>query len=177
MSLKPERVDFVGTSTRLLKTVGEVIKLEKVDRREWNDRFSDVYKLCVAFPEPLGDRLYQETKQFLDQHVKSLYNEVVSASMTGDDSTSCSSNLLNSYHSYWLVYKEGVNYLNKLYMYLNQQHIKRQKPSDAELQYGCVDGLDTKLEIGELGLHLWRINMIEPLKDSLVTLLLQAIEE
>ena len=177
MSLKPERVDFVDTSSRLLKTVGEVIKLEKVDRREWNDRFSDVYKLCVAFPEPLGDKLYHETKVFLDNHVKSLYREVVSAASVADDST-CSSNLLNAYHSYWLVYKEGVNYLNKLYMYLNQQHIKRQKPSDADLHYGIgIDGLDTKLEIGELGLHLWRVNMIEPLKDSLVSLLLQAIEK
>lgn len=176
MSLKPERVDFLDTSSRLLKTVGEVIKLEKVDRREWNDRFSDVYKLCVAFPEPLGDKLYLETKIFLDKHVKSLYHEVVSAANVNDGSA-FSSNLLNAYHSYWLVYKEGVNYLNKLYMYLNQQHIKRQKPTDADLQYGCVDGMDTKLEIGELGLHLWRVNMIEPLKESLVTLLLKAIEE
>lgn len=36
-------------------------RLEKVDRREWSDRFSDVYKLCVAYPDPLGDRLYNET--------------------------------------------------------------------------------------------------------------------
>lgn len=35
--------------------------------------FSDVYKLCTALPEPLGDRLYQETKNFLETHVKTLY--------------------------------------------------------------------------------------------------------
>jgi len=34
---------------------------------------SDVYALCVACPEPLGDRLYQETKAFLESHVSELH--------------------------------------------------------------------------------------------------------
>lgn len=34
---------------------------------------SDVYALCVAFPEPLGERLYGEVKTFLEEHVKNLY--------------------------------------------------------------------------------------------------------
>ena len=34
----------------------------------------DVYALCVAYPEPLGDRLYKETKDFLEAHVTSLYD-------------------------------------------------------------------------------------------------------
>ena len=34
---------------------------------------TDVYALCVANPEPLGDKLYQETKNFLENHVKGLY--------------------------------------------------------------------------------------------------------
>ena len=38
-------------------------------RGTWNDRFSDVYSLCVAYPEPLADRLYIETKKFLESHV------------------------------------------------------------------------------------------------------------
>jgi hypothetical protein len=36
-------------------------------------RYSDVYALCVAYPEPLGDKLYAETKLFLEEHVKKLY--------------------------------------------------------------------------------------------------------
>ena len=35
---------------------------------------SDVYALCVAYPEPLGDRLYYETKGFLESHVTDLFN-------------------------------------------------------------------------------------------------------
>lgn len=34
---------------------------------------TDVYALCVACPEPLSDRLYTETKQFLENHVQQLY--------------------------------------------------------------------------------------------------------
>lgn len=40
---------------------------------------TDVYALCVAFPEPLGDKLYQETRKYLDEHVKSLYKVFVSS--------------------------------------------------------------------------------------------------
>ena len=37
------------------------------------DNLSDVYALCVAFPEPHSDRLYEETKKFLEEHVDSLH--------------------------------------------------------------------------------------------------------
>ncbi|XP_013788491.1 cullin-2-like [Limulus polyphemus] len=165
MSLKPRKVDFEATWGELKNTVEGVIMLGKVPRVVWNDRFTDVYALCVAFPEPLGDRLYQETKQFLDHHVHSLY-KLVSNSEEG---------LLCAYHKHWLQYSQGVNYLNKLYMYLNTQHIRKQKFSDADLIYGCLEPADQMLEIGELGLDLWKRNMIEPLKDSLLNLLLEAV--
>ena len=176
MTLKPERMDFPSTWSRLLKTCQEVIRVsDRVDKREWNDRFSDVYKLCVAFPEPLGDRLYAEIKNFLDEHVASLYEDVVDKSYAKTGSTD---NLLSCYHNHWLRYKQGVSYLNKLYMYLNTQHIKKQKAPDQDLTFGSIefDNSNAKLEIGELGLHLWRVNMIDPLKEQLVTLILEAIK-
>ena len=40
-----------------------------VKRTVWNERFSDVYSLCVAYPEPLADKLYAETMKFLENHV------------------------------------------------------------------------------------------------------------
>jgi cullin 2 len=46
-----------------------VITLGNVPRGTWNDRFSDVYSPCVAYPEPLADKLYAETKKFLENHV------------------------------------------------------------------------------------------------------------
>ena len=69
MSLKPKRVDFTTTWADLQETVKGVITLGNVARGTWNDRFSDVYSLCVAYPEPLADRLYAETKKFLENHV------------------------------------------------------------------------------------------------------------
>lgn len=84
--------------------------------------------------------------------------------------------LLEAYHRQWLIYRQGVHYLNILYLYLNTQHIKKHKYSEADLSYGCIDPSEQMLEIGELGLHLWKVNMIEPLKDNLVRLLLDSIE-
>ena len=69
MSLKPKRVDFSSTWGELQETVKGVITLGNVPRQTWNDRFSDVYSLCVAYPEPLADKLYTETKKFLETHV------------------------------------------------------------------------------------------------------------
>ena len=41
--------------------------------------------------------------------------------------------------------------------YLNNQHIRKQKISDAELNYGSLslDHTETMKEIGELGLEIW----------------------
>lgn len=69
MSLKPKRVDFNSTWSDLQETVKGVITLSNVPRQTWNDRFTDVYSLCVAYPEPLADKLYSETKKFLETHV------------------------------------------------------------------------------------------------------------
>lgn len=69
--------------------------------------FSDVYSLCVAYPEPLADKLYLETKMFLDEHVKKLLNQVKEDGET---------NLLKSYFLAWTQYSEGINYLHRLYL-------------------------------------------------------------
>lgn len=37
--------------------------------------YADVYVVCVAYPESLGDKLYIETKTFLDKHVKKLWGK------------------------------------------------------------------------------------------------------
>lgn len=173
MTLKPERVNFNETWGRLLKTCREVINLEKVERHEWNDRFSDVYKICVAFPEPLADALYIEIKSFLNGHTKMLHGNILSmVDGTGDSNT-----LLVTYYNYWCTYKKGVSYLNQLYMYLNTQHIRKVKSRESDLTYGGIDQESQMLEIGELGLFLWRVNIIEQLEESLVSLLLNAIEQ
>jgi len=115
MSLKPKRVDFATTWNDLQETVKGVITLGNVPRGTWNDRFSDVYSLCVAYPEPLADKLYGETKKFLENHVSAQLDKVKKA---GEQ------NLLSSYHDSWKEFSRGIDYLHKLYLYLNTQHIK-----------------------------------------------------
>lgn len=47
-----------------------------VDRNSWHNSYGDVYHLCVATPESQAERLYDATKQYLNEHVKNLYKEV-----------------------------------------------------------------------------------------------------
>ncbi|XP_050305798.1 cullin-2 [Anthonomus grandis grandis] len=171
MSLKPRQMDFNTTWGAIRDTISGVITLDHVPRTVWNDRFSDVYSLCVAYPEPLADRLYAETKQYLIDHVAHLLNKVQE---DGEQ------NLVKNYYHYWSRYSVGSQYLHSLYLYLNQQHIKSQKLSDAEIIYGSVDPSSAnqgdQMEIGELALQIWQSNMILPLGHRLVKLLLEAID-
>nr|CAI5850644.1 unnamed protein product [Callosobruchus analis] len=130
MSLKPRRVDFHATWGAIKDTIKGVITLDHVPRSIWNDRFSDVYSLCVAHPEPMADRLYAETKLYLIDHVGKLLSKVQEE---GEQ------NLLKNYFLYWSQYSVGSQYLHSLYLYLNQQHIRTQKLSDAEIIYGSSD--------------------------------------
>ena len=170
MSLKPKHVNFQETWNVLEETVKCVITLSNVPRATWNDRFSDVYSLCVAYPEPFTDKLYNETKKFLDNHVFQLLMSVCAQGESG---------WLQAYHRAWTEYSQGINYLHCLYLYLNQQHIQKQKVSDAELIYGTfstmTDDCQEQMEIGELGLDIWKKRMIIPLKKQLVSQLLESI--
>nr|XP_018904304.1 PREDICTED: cullin-2 [Bemisia tabaci] len=166
MSLKPKRVNFQEIWENLEDTMKGVITLGKVPRNIWNDRFSDIYALCVAYPEPLADKLYDETKSFLDNHVKSLRDDVCAEGEQG---------LLKNYHQAWSEYSQGINYLHRLFLYLNQQHINKSRLSDAEIIYGNIGENQEQMEIGELGLDIWKRKMIEPLKEKLLKLLLNGI--
>lgn len=109
MSLKPKPIDFTEKWNSLQETVKGVITLDRVPREAWNERFNDVYSMCVAFPEPLGDQLYDSTKVFLENHVL----ELLTIIQTGG-----TANLLQNYYTYWQKYSEGVKYLHLLYQYV-----------------------------------------------------------
>ena len=106
MSLKTKRVDFVTTWADLKETVIGFVTLGNVPHSVWYNRFSDVYSLCVAYPEPLAEKLYQETKRFLEEHVKFLLTQV---------NASSEEQLLTVYYNLWLQYSQGIDYLHKLY--------------------------------------------------------------
>uniref|UniRef100_A0A8C7ZMY0 Cullin-2 n=1 Tax=Oryzias sinensis TaxID=183150 RepID=A0A8C7ZMY0_9TELE len=168
MSLKPRVVDFDETWNKLLTTIKAVVMLDYVERATWNDRFSDIYALCVAYPEPLGERLYTETKIFLENHVRQLYKKVLESE----------EKVLVMYHRYWEEYSKGADYMDCLYRYLNTQFIKKNKLTEADLQYGYggVDMNEPLMEIGELALDMWRKLMIEPLQAVLIRMLLNEIK-
>lgn len=142
MSLKPKRVNFDEKWLELRETVKEVITLGSVQRTIWNDRFgyvcvlfpfdevrkhnsififllSDVYSLCVAYPEPLADKLYTETKQFLELHVQEIMaSHVAAAGRSGGSiqNKDTESTLLQRYYNVWTEYSKGIEYLNFLYL-------------------------------------------------------------
>lgn len=85
--------------------------------------------------------------------------------------------LLQRYFNAWSEYSQGIEFLNSLYLYLNQQHIKKQKLSEAEIVYGNVSSdSQEQMEIGELGLDIWRVYMIESLGEELVKQILEGIK-
>lgn len=78
--------------------------------------FSDVYSICVAYPDPLADRLYSETKLFLENHVKSQLEEFGVYMMEVNDTDNSQNQLLHKYYSAWKNYSQGLEYLNFLYL-------------------------------------------------------------
>lgn len=61
--------------------------------------------------------------------------------------------------------------------YLNEQHIKKQKVSEVEIAYGNISADNQEqMEIGELGLDIWRIYMIQSLGEELVKQILDGIK-
>lgn len=192
MSLKPKRINFEETWGELSLIVRDVISLKEVKRDVWNNTFSDVYSICVSYPEPLADQLYDNTKAFLEKHVEWLLKTKVlvtdqnkSTATHPDDEqhfdsnandSSSSSSLLLRYYNAWSEYSLGLQYLNLLYKYLNTQHIRKQKMSEVE-SFGIIpnDNHD-RMEIGELGLDIWRVSMIESLGEELVKQILEGIQ-
>lgn len=78
--------------------------------------FSDVYAICVAFPDPLADKLYQETEKFLTNHVNAQLDEFTCYMNDMNDSESGENQLLHKYYSAWKNYSLGLEYLNSLYL-------------------------------------------------------------
>lgn len=75
-----------------------------------------MYSICVAYPDPLADRLYSETKMFLENHVKSQLEEFGVYMMEVNDNDNSQNTLLHKYYMSWKNYSQGLEYLNFLYL-------------------------------------------------------------
>jgi len=169
MSLRPREINFNEKWNALQKIVEGVItfnRVHKVERATWHESFSEVYQLCVAIPTPFCKDLYDTTKTFLESHVNALYQSFISSS---------SENLLNLYYTNWQEYSKGAEYLNHLFRYLNNQYVQKSH-SSADIEFGpAVEASEHLLVVGEMALECWRKQMIEPLKDKLIKLILDEI--
>ncbi|KAL4685485.1 hypothetical protein H8959_001082 [Pygathrix nigripes] len=165
MSLKPRVVDFDETWNKLLTTIKAVVMLEYVERATWNDRFSYPFNGSSISVLKLINLLKSE-KMF--NVMKELSYRVLESE----------EQVLVMYHRYWEEYSKGADYMDCLYRYLNTQFIKKNKLTEADLQYGYggVDMNEPLMEIGELALDMWRKLMVEPLQAILIRMLLREIK-
>ena len=146
MSLRPREIVFEESWLKLNEIIQGVItvnRLRKIDKPLWHDTFSDVYMLCVAHPEPHSKQLYDETKKLIESHIMNIYHSLTENS---------DEKLLNLYHTYWLEYSRGSEYLNNLFIYLNTQYVKKNVFNDADVQFGTsnIDSSEHIMDIGEV---------------------------
>ncbi|KAK6740035.1 hypothetical protein RB195_008480 [Necator americanus] len=167
-ALGPKSVDFDKVWGNLQPSVIEIMNLHPMTKKDWDDKFHDVYDICVAIPEPLSSRLYSSMRRCIETHVKTLYEKI--ATVPSDE-------LLNQYYSMWKIYYKGANYVHRLFGYLNNQFVKskRSVEGDAYANYASFLQKPDVKEIGCLAMDIWKEHLIEPILDKLVNLLLAAI--
>ncbi|KAJ8867527.1 hypothetical protein PR048_031329 [Dryococelus australis] len=166
MSLVPKAENFDEKWDKLQKTIEKLVSLENVSRKLWNDHFSDIYFLCVANPQPFTERLYNETKKFLHNHVKMISAQLLESS--------CNDIVIN-YYIAWIKYSVGVRHLHSLFLYLNIQYVKfRHDPYVQTIQEVSNNGPECMV-IGELALTMWKTHVIAVVKDILIDSLFKGI--
>jgi cullin 2 len=146
-SLKPKEIDFNEQWSIVLGTVRSVISMGRfghTDKATWQERFFgltkkaqilffinklfisiDIYYVCVATPDSHAERLYEETKKFLEDHCKSMKKVFINKYdflfkyqvFLIKDISESDQNMLGIYVKYWSEYKTGSDWLNILYAY------------------------------------------------------------
>lgn len=169
MSLCSDSINFEEYWPLIEKLVLNVLhkRYDQIDLDTWQATFFDIYKVCVAQPDSLVGILYLRLKTLLQRHVQELCRLCIVAS--GDNQN------LQNYYDQWIIYKGAAEYLDSLFNYLNTQHLKKiKKPMQADVNDEAV--CQPGLEIRDLCLYLWNHEMILPLKQQLVYILMHEIE-
>lgn len=161
MSLCPRDVNFDDIWGKIKYTVEMVLGWQPFPKQEWNDRFSDVYAICVSNQEGLDEKLYRYTKDFFEKHTKEIHKKISFYSV----------NLLQDYHTHWTKYQTGSRYVNFLFKHLNDNYALRKKHDYMEhIQLQATEN-DT-MEIGQMALEMWKSEVIKPLQENLIKALL-----
>ncbi|CAJ0582495.1 unnamed protein product, partial [Mesorhabditis spiculigera] len=165
-ALRPKRINFEEHWQQLEPTVVKLINLVPVPKRSC---FRDVYEICVAIPFSFSRQLYEAVQRCVTTEVERQYEKI---NKVADPL------LLEAYHKAWIVFIDGIRYLNMLFRYLNNQFMKERKQgTGAESVYRRMAVQDQYLAIGNLGLVVWKKTLLLPIKDRLLNLLLQAISD
>ncbi|KAI6654601.1 Cullin-2-like [Oopsacas minuta] len=147
----------------IVRTISSVIRLEGVDRKKWNDSFSDVYALCMPYPVSYADTLNNYLEKFFEQHVLNIKYELDSCHRI---------HLLNQYSTQWNMFNDGVRYLNSLFSALNSRNAKKGMFDSRQANrlllslYGLL-GDESKLEVSSMALKCWKEKLIIPLNERL----------
>ncbi|CAI5445069.1 unnamed protein product [Caenorhabditis angaria] len=169
-SLKPKPVDFENVWSSLRPSVVDIMNMKPISSIQWHHKFSDVYDICVSIPNPLSEKLYNEVKTCIKDHVK-LQRKIIE-NVEAEQ-------LLQEYFRMWTVFHEGAVYVHQLFGYLNKQFVKQKRCTDLENYQNYAPFLqapDVK-EIGCLALEIWREDLVNSIQSRLVQLLLIAIDE
>nr|CAH8846410.1 unnamed protein product [Trichobilharzia regenti] len=166
--LRAVSVDFPVTWKSLKDVVYKLIRCDYVDRDLWNSSFGDVYSLCTSSPVSHASTLYKSTTALISERVEEI---------SADLEVLSDSELLPMYVKYWESYHRGLTYLDILYRYMNTQHVKNLRPSEADMCYGAA--LPTleqhTMEILEVGLAFWRLYLIDCIKNRLSSCLMREV--
>ena len=73
-SLRAQEIDFEAAWTDLEQLLSNILteKHQHVTVDVWQEAFFDIYKICVAMPEPLAGPLFNRVKLLLETHVRNL---------------------------------------------------------------------------------------------------------
>ncbi|CAF2675205.1 unnamed protein product [Rotaria sp. Silwood2] len=180
-SLKPKEIDFNEQWSIVLGTVRSVISMSRfgqTNKATWQERFFglikkqknsfvflhnkilcfyvDIYYLCVATPDSHAERLYEETKKFLEDHCKSMKKEISESDQ----------NMLSTYVKYWTEYKTGSDCLNILYAYLNTHYVRKRQTNDLDNSYPPFESLSNMYKLLK-PTHIGINYMVEKLQDHI----------
>ncbi|CAH8529414.1 unnamed protein product [Heterobilharzia americana] len=166
--LRAVSVDFPVTWRSLKDVVYKLIRCDYVDRDLWNSSFGDVYSLCTSSPVSHASTLYKSTTTLISERVEEIAAELEILS---------DSELLPMYVKYWESYHRGLTYLDILYRYMNTQHVKNLRPSEADMCYGAALPMVDQhtMEILEVGLAFWRLYLIDCIKTRLSSCLMREV--
>ncbi|CAI4230807.1 unnamed protein product [Auanema sp. JU1783] len=169
-ALRPNQVDFDKVWSELRSSVVDIINLNPIPRLTWDYKFSDVYNICVAIPDPLSDKLYRALSECLEEHVSQQYQAISKVHYV---------DLLSVYDKMWNTFFQGTMVLHNLFRYLNIHFVNKKKDLDPEIvnQYAGYLAKPNLKEVGCLSLEVWKTKLIQEILKKLINLLLTAIAE